>query len=202
MRGQFLIVGILLLVTSGVALLMSLRLHAIVSAPLNALARVATAVSSHGDYSLRAARTTDDELGVLVDAFNRMLERIQCGERELSPGQRGSAQRDRRTPPRRTGTRRAAGARARSQPAEGRVSGHAVTRATNAAQRDPRLDQAAAGLRCRRPGSIGRWKRSNATRRPRPAWSRICSKYRESSSGKLRLDIKNVDLIAACVDGD
>ena len=84
MRGQFLIVGILLLVTSGVALLMSLRLHSIVSAPLNALARVATAVSSHGDYSLRAARTTDDEVGVLVDAFNRMLERIQLRERELS----------------------------------------------------------------------------------------------------------------------
>jgi signal transduction histidine kinase/CheY-like chemotaxis protein len=84
MRGQLLIVGILLLVTSGVALLMSLRLHSIVSAPLNALARVATAVSSHGDYSLRAARTTDDEVGVLVDAFNRMLERIQLREGELS----------------------------------------------------------------------------------------------------------------------
>ena len=41
-------------------------------------------MSSGGDYSLRAARTTDDELGVLVDAFNRMLERIQLREGELS----------------------------------------------------------------------------------------------------------------------
>jgi signal transduction histidine kinase/ActR/RegA family two-component response regulator len=84
MRGQLVIVGILLVVTSGVALLMSLRLHSIVSAPLNALARVATAVSSQGDYALRASRTTDDEVGVLVDAFNRMLERIQLRENELS----------------------------------------------------------------------------------------------------------------------
>jgi signal transduction histidine kinase len=41
-------------------------------------------VSSGGDYSLRASRATDDELGVLVEAFNRMLERIQLRERELS----------------------------------------------------------------------------------------------------------------------
>jgi signal transduction histidine kinase/ActR/RegA family two-component response regulator len=78
------IVVALLLATLGVALFLSARLQAIVSEPVVSLARTALAVSSRGDYSLRARRTTDDELGLLVDAFNRMLERIQLREGELS----------------------------------------------------------------------------------------------------------------------
>jgi signal transduction histidine kinase/ActR/RegA family two-component response regulator len=78
------IVVALLMATLGVALFLSARLQAIVSEPVVSLARTAAEVSSRGDYSLRAKRTTDDELGVLVDAFNRMLERIQLRESELS----------------------------------------------------------------------------------------------------------------------
>jgi signal transduction histidine kinase/ActR/RegA family two-component response regulator len=74
----------LLLMTLGLALFLSARLQAIVSEPVVSLARTAADVSSRGDYSLRAARKTDDELGQLVDAFNRMLERIQLREGELS----------------------------------------------------------------------------------------------------------------------
>ena len=84
LSAQLLIVGILLVVTSGVALLLSSQLHSIVSAPLAALSRTVRQVSSRGDYSLRASRTTDDEVGVLVEAFNSMMERIQLREGELS----------------------------------------------------------------------------------------------------------------------
>jgi signal transduction histidine kinase/ActR/RegA family two-component response regulator len=83
-RRQLVTSGFMLILTSAVALLISWRLHSIVSAPLAALASTATAVSKEGDYSLRASRTTDDEVGMLVDAFNRMLERIQLREGELS----------------------------------------------------------------------------------------------------------------------
>lgn len=86
---QLAIVGIVLLLTTAIALLIASRVHSIVSDPITDLARTATAVSSAGDYSLRARRTTDDELGVLVDAFNRMLERIQLRERELSAANEG-----------------------------------------------------------------------------------------------------------------
>jgi signal transduction histidine kinase/ActR/RegA family two-component response regulator len=86
---QLLTVGFLLVLTSGVAWLMSSRLHSLVSAPLAALAGTATAVSTRGDYSLRAARTTDDEVGMLVEAFNRMLEHIQLRESELSAANEG-----------------------------------------------------------------------------------------------------------------
>jgi signal transduction histidine kinase/ActR/RegA family two-component response regulator len=84
LRFQGVLVVALLLMTLGVALLMSARLQAIVSEPVVSLARTAADVSSRGDYSLRAKRTTDDELGALVDEFNRMLERIQLREGELS----------------------------------------------------------------------------------------------------------------------
>jgi signal transduction histidine kinase/ActR/RegA family two-component response regulator len=84
LNAQLAIVAIVLVLTTAVALLIASRVHSIVSYPITDLADTATAVSAGGDYSLRAARATDDELGVLVDAFNRMLERIQLRERELS----------------------------------------------------------------------------------------------------------------------
>jgi signal transduction histidine kinase/ActR/RegA family two-component response regulator len=84
LKVQVTLVLALLLMTLGVALFLSARLQAIVSEPVVRLARTAQQVSSRGDYSVRVERTSDDELGVLIDAFNRMLERIQLRERELS----------------------------------------------------------------------------------------------------------------------
>jgi signal transduction histidine kinase len=73
----------LLLLALGVALLLSARLQNLVSGPVLALARTAADVSTAGDYSIRAKKETDDEVGTLVDAFNRMLHRIQQREAEL-----------------------------------------------------------------------------------------------------------------------
>jgi signal transduction histidine kinase/ActR/RegA family two-component response regulator len=83
-RDHAIIVAGLLLISLAVAYLLSARLQAVVSEPVGSLARTASRVSSEGDYSLRAVRATDDELGTLVDAFNRMLDRIQLREKELS----------------------------------------------------------------------------------------------------------------------
>ena len=84
LNAQLAIVAIVLVLTTIVALLIASRVHSIVSDPITNLARTATAVSTQGDYSLRAVRSTEDELGVLVDAFNKVLEHIQLRERELS----------------------------------------------------------------------------------------------------------------------
>ena len=84
LKEQIAIVTALLFLALALALLLSSRLQAIVSEPVLALSRTAADVSARGDYSLRARRTTDDELGGLVDAFNRMLERIEQREAELS----------------------------------------------------------------------------------------------------------------------
>ncbi|HET7617230.1 MAG TPA: ATP-binding protein [Vicinamibacterales bacterium] len=84
LRLQALAITVLLVVALGVAWLLSRRLQALVANPLTDLARTASQVSQRGDYSLRARRTTDDEVGALVTGFNRMLEQIQTREGELS----------------------------------------------------------------------------------------------------------------------
>jgi signal transduction histidine kinase/CheY-like chemotaxis protein len=65
-----------------VAFALSTYLQRIVSAPVIRLAETARAVSERRDYSIRATKTTKDELGVLVDAFNGMLDEIERAESE------------------------------------------------------------------------------------------------------------------------
>ena len=84
LRAQIVIISAVLLIALGVATLLSAWLQALVSEPIRALAGTAATVSSHGDYSIRATRSSEDELGVLVDSFNGMLDRIQMREEELS----------------------------------------------------------------------------------------------------------------------
>jgi signal transduction histidine kinase/CheY-like chemotaxis protein len=81
---QVVILAVVLLITLAVATVLSAWLQRLISAPIGALAATATAVSSRNDYRLRARRSTEDEIGVLVDAFNRMLETIQTREQDLS----------------------------------------------------------------------------------------------------------------------
>ncbi len=60
-----------------VALLLSRELQHFVTDSILELARVARAVTERNDYSLRANKHSDDESGLLTDAFNRMLRKIQ-----------------------------------------------------------------------------------------------------------------------------
>ncbi|MBV9742932.1 MAG: PAS domain S-box protein, partial [Acidobacteriia bacterium] len=77
------IVAAILLLSSLLAFALSSRLRDIVAAPIARLAQAATAVSESGDYSIRVKRDTGDELGLLVDVFNRMLERVEARDREI-----------------------------------------------------------------------------------------------------------------------
>jgi signal transduction histidine kinase len=88
LRLQGFVTFALLLVALGVALLLSARLQNLVSGPILALAHTAADVSSANDYSIRAKKETDDEVGTLVEAFNRMLHRIQQREAELREANR------------------------------------------------------------------------------------------------------------------
>jgi signal transduction histidine kinase len=76
---------VLLLVLSGaalVALLVSSWLQRLVSGPILELAGTAQQISQSHDYTLRAPQRTRDEVGVAVDAFNRMLDRIAAAVSE------------------------------------------------------------------------------------------------------------------------
>jgi len=71
---------IVMVLSSAVALLLSLIPQRFISRPLLDLAGLTNAVSRDKDYSLRAEKTGNDELGELVDGFNNMLSQI--GERD------------------------------------------------------------------------------------------------------------------------
>lgn len=65
------------------ALLLSSRLHRVISEPTLRLAEMACRVSAERDYSLRAAKRGNDEIGMLVDSFNEMMAQIQARTRDL-----------------------------------------------------------------------------------------------------------------------
>jgi signal transduction histidine kinase/DNA-binding response OmpR family regulator len=79
--------GILAVVLAGsltVAFLLSSRLQRLISRPVLHLAGIETRVSREKDYSLRAVKEADDELGLLIDGFNDMLREIQARDAELT----------------------------------------------------------------------------------------------------------------------
>jgi signal transduction histidine kinase/CheY-like chemotaxis protein len=75
------ILAVLLLVAIGAAFLVAARMQQSIASPLLMLAGTARAISTGRDYSLRATPTSKDEVGVVVQAFNDMLDRI--GERTV-----------------------------------------------------------------------------------------------------------------------
>jgi PAS domain S-box-containing protein len=54
-----------------------------ISFPIIALAETAKTISDRGDYSIRAKKADDDEIGSLTESFNHMLGRIENQTREL-----------------------------------------------------------------------------------------------------------------------
>ena len=71
------ITGLIIVALSLVAYMISRRLQRQISRPILALAETARAVSTQRDYSVRARKLGEDELGLLTEAFNHMLEQIQ-----------------------------------------------------------------------------------------------------------------------------
>ena len=61
----------------GVAFALSTWLQRGIAQPVRRLAETAQRVSESRDYSVRASVVSDDELGLLTDAFNEMLNEIQ-----------------------------------------------------------------------------------------------------------------------------
>jgi signal transduction histidine kinase len=84
LRRQYLwIVLCVLLAASVVAFAVSARLQRIISGPLLALSHTARTVTEKRDYSVRAAKPSQDEIGVLYESFNDMLAQIQKRDLEL-----------------------------------------------------------------------------------------------------------------------
>jgi len=71
------IVVLFVLISSLVAFLVGSRLRDLISTPILRLADTMREVSEEKNYSARADKQTDDEIGVLIDGFNAMLTQIQ-----------------------------------------------------------------------------------------------------------------------------
>jgi C4-dicarboxylate-specific signal transduction histidine kinase/uncharacterized membrane protein affecting hemolysin expression len=77
-------IAMIVLACSLVAYLVSLRLQKVISGPILSLAEVARSVSEKKDYSTRALKQNNDEIGSLIDDFNEMLEQIQQRDSALT----------------------------------------------------------------------------------------------------------------------
>jgi signal transduction histidine kinase len=75
---------IILLFCMGAALLITTMFRRLVTRPITALANTARVISREKDFSLRAKATAhQDEIAVLVEAFNEMLQQIQTRDEAL-----------------------------------------------------------------------------------------------------------------------
>jgi PAS domain S-box-containing protein len=77
------LVAVLLAVVLGLAWFLAARLQQVVSRPLLALAETARQVPREGGASARAHPQSDDEIGLLVNSFNEMLDRLEAGQDAL-----------------------------------------------------------------------------------------------------------------------
>ncbi len=71
------ITGLFVLFSLPLTFLLSFHLQRIISQPIFELTATAQAVSIQRNYSLRAVKRSQDELGQLIDRFNEMLVQIQ-----------------------------------------------------------------------------------------------------------------------------
>ncbi len=83
LREFALIVIVTLTVALSLAFLLSAKLQTVISEPIARLAGTARAVSVQKDFSVRAVKTANDDLGQLTDTFNGMLAEIQHRDQEL-----------------------------------------------------------------------------------------------------------------------
>ncbi len=64
-------------------LFLSTRLEKMIFTPLKELSEVSAHISKNKDYSIRALKQNEDEVGVLVDCYNDMLEQIHLRDEKL-----------------------------------------------------------------------------------------------------------------------
>jgi signal transduction histidine kinase len=72
-----------LLLAASLAFVLSLRLQSAILTPLNNLVRAVRSVRQSKNFSIRAEKTSDDELGALIDGFNEMMAELYVYKNDL-----------------------------------------------------------------------------------------------------------------------
>jgi signal transduction histidine kinase/CheY-like chemotaxis protein len=77
------LLAVVMLASSLASLVVATVLQRSIYGPVSHLASVAHGISAAKNYHTRAVKICDDELGVLVDAFNGMLDQVEQRDRDL-----------------------------------------------------------------------------------------------------------------------
>ncbi|MEC8428730.1 MAG: EAL domain-containing protein [Pseudomonadota bacterium] len=80
-------VSLVFAISLALAMLLSARLQRILTDPIFRLTETTRRITRSRDYSLRAERLSQDEVGSLVDDFNEMLNQIQKRDKDLREAQ-------------------------------------------------------------------------------------------------------------------
>lgn len=72
------IVSIIMIAAIILTYFISRALQGVITDPVSRLGKAMDSVSKKQDYSKRVEKTSDDEIGILIDGFNSMLEQIQA----------------------------------------------------------------------------------------------------------------------------
>ena len=87
-RAYLSVLGAVMIIGLIAALLAAAWLQRVVSQPMESMANVARQIVEQRDYSFRAVKMTDDEIGVVTDAFNKMLDEVQAHSRALETSEK------------------------------------------------------------------------------------------------------------------
>ena len=82
-KNQISILAILMLGSGLSAFFLSMRLQGVIAKPILGLQRTMRAFSANKDFSLRATKLYDDEIGSLIDGFNAMVSDLQQRDEAL-----------------------------------------------------------------------------------------------------------------------
>jgi len=77
MRNLILVMLLIIAALLPLSFFLAAKLQGIISKPILNLGNVAKKVSEEANYTLRAEKTVNDEIGMLYDGFNDMMEQIQ-----------------------------------------------------------------------------------------------------------------------------
>ena len=82
-----LILSVFMFAAALIARILSARIQRVISDPILSLAQTAQSISAEKNYSIRAVKQSQDEIGSLVDSFNDMLGQIQARDAALQEAQ-------------------------------------------------------------------------------------------------------------------
>ena len=86
------ILALVMLMSLAVAALASGWFQRAITEPMDSMTKVAQGIVERRDYSLRAQKSTSDEIGLVVDAFNNMLDEVESRTRSLEESNRALKQ--------------------------------------------------------------------------------------------------------------